>query len=75
MDITPAARQGLLTDAKTEAMKAKEDESESEFSCLFACCSFLLSSVILSDQSLLPHNSHSLPHSPHLSAPDAQTDV
>ena len=34
MDITPAARQGLLTDAKTEAMKAKEDESESK-SCFY----------------------------------------
>ena len=34
MDITPAARQGLLTDAKTEAMKAKEDESESQ-SCFY----------------------------------------
>lgn len=30
MDITPAARQGLLTDAKSEAMKAKEDESKSD---------------------------------------------
>ena len=26
MEITPAARQGLLTDAKNEAMKAREDE-------------------------------------------------
>ena len=26
MEITPAARQGLLADAKNEAMKAKEDE-------------------------------------------------
>ena len=66
MDITPAARQGLLTDAKTEAMKAKEDESESEFCCLFVCCGFLLSSLILSDQSLLPHNSNSRLISPHM---------
>jgi translation initiation factor 3 subunit A len=31
MEITPAARQGLLTDAKSEAMKAREDEGNSTF--------------------------------------------
>lgn len=36
-EITPAARQGLLSDAKSEAMKAKEDESKTLLIPCIAC--------------------------------------
>ena len=62
MDITPAARQGLLTDAKTEAMKAKEDESEPK-SCFYVLQfdSFILDPIKPIIPLKIPILSHSLP--------------